>query len=90
MKKQLIKLLCIAFMVITVNFTNTALTTCAKTNATADENLIIETKQEVRVWRYRKYKGKYQKRLWSESYGVWLSEWEDCKKPKNKKIMIAN
>jgi hypothetical protein len=87
MKKQLIRLMYIAFMVITVNFTNATLNTYAKTNATADENLIIETKQEVRVWRYRKHKGKYQKRLWSESYGVWLSEWEDCKKPKNKTIM---
>lgn len=86
MKKQLIKLLCIAFMVITVNSTNTAITACAMVNSTKGEELIIETKQEVTFWRYRKHNGKYQKRLWSESYGVWRTDWIDCKKPKNKSV----
>lgn len=30
-------------------------------------------------WCYRKYDGKWQKRLWSITYGRWLTDWIDCK-----------
>lgn len=29
-------------------------------------------------WCFRKYEGKWQKRLWSITYGRWLTDWIDC------------
>lgn len=29
-------------------------------------------------WYYRRYDGRIQKRLWSITRGIWLTEWEDC------------
>lgn len=64
----------------TVVSNNTLLTAYAMTNINTEDNPIIEIKQEVKVWRYRKYNGKSQKRLWSKSRGVWLTDWIDCHK----------
>ncbi len=30
------------------------------------------------VWYTRTYNGKQQKRLWSLTYGCWLTDWIDC------------
>lgn len=29
-------------------------------------------------WHYRRYEGRCQKRLWSITRGIWLTDWEDC------------
>lgn len=29
-------------------------------------------------WYYRIYDGHMQKRLWSITYGIWLTDWVDC------------
>lgn len=29
-------------------------------------------------WHYRTYQGRCQKRLWSITRGIWLTDWEDC------------
>lgn len=36
------------------------------------------TRAESTEWRYRKYNGKWQKRLWSATYQRWLTDWIDC------------
>lgn len=36
----------------------------------------IELRAEQTEWRYRVVDGKLQKRLWSLTYGKWLTEWE--------------
>lgn len=33
---------------------------------------------EVTKWYYRMHNEKLQRRLWSVTYGKWLTEWEDC------------
>ena len=81
MKKQMIKILGIIFLMTIVNFTNISLTAYASICDTTKSEPVIEIKQEVKVWYYRKVNGKYQKRLWSETRGIWLTEWIDCKKP---------
>lgn len=42
------------------------------------ENSIVSPQAEEREWIYRIYEGKYQKRLWSLTYGYWLTDWIDC------------
>lgn len=37
----------------------------------------VETRTSVNVWYTRTYNGKLQKRLWSTTYQVWLTDWID-------------
>ena len=37
----------------------------------------VEPRAEENVWYTRVYNGKLQKRLWSRTYGVWLTDWID-------------
>lgn len=39
----------------------------------------IEQRVEQTEWVYRYYNGKLQRRLWSITYGEWLTDWIDCK-----------
>lgn len=34
---------------------------------------------EERQWFFRMHNGKLQRRLWSITYGKWLTDWIDCK-----------
>lgn len=43
----------------------------------ADENGAV-ARVEQTEWRYRSYQGRCQKRLWSITRGIWLTDWEDC------------
>lgn len=36
------------------------------------------TRQEQFEWYYRIYNGHQQKRLWSLTYGYWVTDWIDC------------
>lgn len=36
------------------------------------------TRQEQFQWFYRIYNGHQQKRLWSITYGRWVTDWIDC------------
>ena len=36
------------------------------------------TRQEQFMWFYRVVNGKEQKRLWSVTYGRWVTDWIDC------------
>ena len=40
------------------------------------EDIITPTAEET-VWYTRIYNGMLQRRLWSVTYGKWLTEWED-------------
>lgn len=37
----------------------------------------VEPRTEEAVWYTRVYNGKLQKRLWSTTYGIWLTDWID-------------
>lgn len=37
----------------------------------------VEPRAEENVWYTRVYNGKLQKRLWSKTYQVWLTDWID-------------
>lgn len=39
---------------------------------------IVTPQTEETEWVYRLYNGVLQKRLWSDTYGVWLTDWINC------------
>lgn len=45
--------------------------------APIDENGAVVRVEETE-WRYRSYQGRCQRRLWSLTRGIWLTDWEDC------------
>ncbi len=45
-----------------------------KASYTEDGGSVIQAEQT--EWRYRVVDGKLQKRLWSITYGIWLTDWE--------------
>lgn len=47
-------------------------------NALMDDTSVASPKAEETEWYYRIYNGHLQKRLWSLTRGIWLTEWEDC------------
>lgn len=49
-------------------------TDVTETESTED-SISISTFAEITEWRYRKYNGVWQKRLWSVTYGKWLTAW---------------
>lgn len=36
------------------------------------------TRQEEFIWYFRMYNGREQMRLWSITYGYWVTDWIDC------------
>ena len=38
-------------------------------------NESISSKAEQTIWRYRTHNGKREQRLWSITYGKWLTDW---------------
>lgn len=44
---------------------------------TVDSQATVEPRTEEIVWYTRTYNGKLQKRLWSITYGIWLTDWID-------------
>lgn len=43
--------------------------------STADSNSTVQPKAEETRWYYREYNGNIEKRLWSITYGKWLTDW---------------
>ena len=44
-------------------------------NSTPFPGNIVEPCAEQTEWVYRIYNGNYEKRLWSHTYGKWLTDW---------------
>ena len=44
----------------------------------AEPTVTGEERAEQTKWYYRTHDGKLQKRLWSVTYGKWLTDWIDC------------
>ena len=45
--------------------------------ALPEEENGIEVHAEQTEWKYRTYNGHRQRRLWSITYGKWLTDWEN-------------
>ena len=41
-------------------------------------NDTVSPQAEETQWAYRIYEGRLQKRLWSLTRGIWLTDWIDC------------
>lgn len=55
---------------------STVPTGCSISSEDTSSSTEISPRAEKKEWRYRTVDGKFQKRLWSVTYGKWLSEWE--------------
>lgn len=80
MKRKLTRLLVTLLIALNVMGASIAFATEAKEitapNITAvDKSGEVSTRAEETAWAYREYNGWYQKRLWSYTYGKWLTEW---------------
>ena len=76
-KKRLILFLITALLCInTMGTTVFAMETPQVTITATDEAIHIMTEET--EWYYRYWYGVYQKRLWSITYGKWLTDWIDC------------
>ena len=64
-------------LLITLNVIGASSTFAAdvKEIAVANKSGDISTRAEETGWVYREYNGWYQKRLWSYTYGKWLTDW---------------
>lgn len=69
-------ILCAAIMATTANAA--ALVTPAPAAPTSDLTEQITPYAEETTWYLRKYNGILQKRLWSNTRGIWLTDWIDC------------
>ena len=52
---------------------------CSSSDATLYEESFVAEEQsraEETIWYFRCYDGLFQRRLWSITYGYWLTEWE--------------
>lgn len=48
-------------------------------NADGNEKTVVaedQSRAEETMWCFRCYEGLFQRRLWSITYGYWLTEWE--------------
>ncbi len=64
----LLMCLCTAFI------SNHAVYAAEKASSEVNGGAVINAEQT--EWKYRVVDGKLQKRLWSLTYGIWLTDWE--------------
>ncbi len=72
MKKKL------AIMLIAISLFSSFYVSAAAVELASEEPANVEERAEEVVWYYRNYNGRLQKRLWSVTYGKWLTDWEYC------------
>lgn len=72
MKKFLLWLVTLSLL-----FSICSLPTFAAEPNPAESQSTTESRTSEVVWYTRTYNGKLQKRLWSITYGVWLTDWID-------------
>ncbi|HBF65421.1 MAG TPA: hypothetical protein DDW34_06350 [Clostridium sp.] len=80
MLKKMLLVSCSCFAILAGNLsTPTYVAYGADTTAVVESNfdeVIIRPMAEQTEWMYRAVDGRLQRRLWSLTYGKWLTEWE--------------
>lgn len=77
MKKRLIALLLVIVMVFSVLTMTVSAADWGDSSEGTSEGSEPNRAEEVR-WYFRTYNGVKQMRLWSLTYGYWLTDWIDC------------
>ena len=74
-----LKRLACTFLVLTVMMLSVVASAApvVPTNGAGDASTVSPQAEETQ-WVYRIYDGKVQKRLWSLTRGIWLTDWIDC------------
>ena len=77
-------MLCATVIAFSTYVTPPALATYAVTRTESlaishsQENFEISPRTEETTWCYRIHNDKLQRRLWSNTRGIWLTDWMDC------------
>lgn len=77
MKKIIVTILMLALLIPSYSISVFAADTSAPSVSNISQMSNVSRTDEV-VWYTRTYNGKQQKRLWSLTYGCWLTDWIDC------------
>lgn len=75
------RILCVCFVLLAMMLSfavSAAPVIPADDNSVESETSAVSPRAEETQWVYRVYEGRLQKRLWSYTRGIWLTEWEDC------------
>lgn len=72
--KKFIALLCALTLCLSFSVTAFADTVVAEP-IEASEDSTVDPRVEELEWVYRTYNGNLEKRLWSNTYGVWRTDW---------------
>lgn len=76
---KLKRMFCVLFAMLTMMMSVYASAApVAEENADPSTESSNTARAEETIWKYRVYEGRWQKRLWSITRGIWLTEWEDC------------
>ena len=77
MKRLLCTLLVLSCMMLSV-VASAAPAVALNTNGPDGDSSTVSPQAEQTEWVYRIYVGRLQKRLWSYTQGIWLTDWIDC------------
>lgn len=76
--KRIVCMFCV-LMAMMLSFAVSAAPVAAPVANDADpDTSTVSPRAEETAWVYRIYDGKVQKRLWSYTRGIWLTDWIDC------------
>lgn len=71
-------LLCASIIMTLANMMPNAVAATIGELPPAQENGTVSPRTEETTWYFRVYYGKLQKRLWSNTRCIWLTDWIDC------------
>ena len=74
--KKLAALICV--LLISVSLLSTTAFAASEVPTTTQSTSTVSPRVNDTVWVHRTYNGKDQKRLWSYTYQMWMTDWIDC------------
>ena len=79
MKRIITKaLVCASIIIALINVMPNASAVAIVESATQESGGAVSPRTEETTWYVRVYNGKLQRRLWSNTRGIWLTDWMDC------------
>lgn len=75
--KRILTFLCVFILCFSILFSTPAFAGCSEADSVlvAAGDSVVAPRAEETEWVYRIHNGYYEKRLWSITYGKWLTDW---------------
>ncbi len=72
-------LVCASIIIALINvMPNASAVAIVESAVTQESGGAVSPRTEETTWYVRVYNGKLQRRLWSNTRGIWLTDWMDC------------